>query len=183
MFSGRPLDGPFKCCIFIKNNNLSALTDSTHNKPSSLHCSPRCCFSSNAKSRVIGCGRPCMCIGLTHAGHNGRNEASSLFFFSLLSCCLLVPKQVRGETLDVFFMFTDSLPSPLIRADPRALRHTSSLFDRSQLHIATIVGREEITSANAICVNNCMLSCPIRLLGFDVSDVIKSVLQPQLRPG
>lgn len=53
----RPLDGPFKSCIFIKNNNLSALPDSAHNKPSSRHCSLKMLLRSRAKSRVIGCIR------------------------------------------------------------------------------------------------------------------------------
>lgn len=74
MFTQRPLDGPFKCRIFIKNNNLSALTDSAHNKPSSLYCSPKMFFRSRAKSRVIGCSKAFACVVLrywtdTHGAH------------------------------------------------------------------------------------------------------------------
>lgn len=66
MFPQRPLDGPFKCRIFIKNNNLSALTDSEHNKPSSLYCSHKMFFRSRAKSRVIGCSKAFACVVLRY---------------------------------------------------------------------------------------------------------------------
>ncbi len=69
-------------------------------------------------------------------------------------------------------MFFDSFPSPLIRGDPSMLHHISSLFDSSlalQLHNCA----KEIASANAICVNNCELSCYILLVAFDALDVIK----------
>lgn len=143
MFTQRPLDGPFKCLIFIKNNNLSALTDSEHNKPSSLYCSQKMFFRSRAKSRVIGCSKAFACVVLrywtdTHGVHWQGGPPSTPRPPPLpppppprrLCSPHRANASEREETSRwMCFVFSDSLPSPLIREDPSAAHHISSLFD------------------------------------------------------
>lgn len=138
MFPQRPLDGPFKCRIFIKNNNLSALTDSEHNKPSSLYCSHKMFFRSRAKSRVIGCSKAFACVVLRYCTDTDEVVVGRVHCqgehpppLSPPPCSLhRANASEREETSRwMCFVFSDSFPSPLIRADPSSPHHISSLFD------------------------------------------------------
>lgn len=133
-------------------------------------------FTSNAKTWVIGCGRAWCCFKILdwHTQGTMAEMRRAHCFFILLACHLLIPKQVKDEMLWMcVIVFTDNLPSPLIREDLRVLQHPSSLLDMDLQS-----WEERITSANAICFNYCVLSCPIQLLVFDVPDVIKSLFSP-----
>lgn len=171
MFPQRPLDGPFKCRIFIKNNNLSALTDSEHNKPSSLYCSHKMLFRSRAKSRVIGCSKAFACVVLrywtdTDGVHcQGGHPPPPLPPPPRLCSLHRANAREREEETSrwMCFVFSDSFPSPLIREDPSAPHHISSLFDSGRgggCCSALQLCRPD-SIAGAICVHNCELSCAI----------------------
>lgn len=177
MFPQRPLDGPFKCRIFIKNNNLSALTDSEHNKPRSLYCSQKMFFRSRAKSLVIGFSKAFTCVVLrywtdTHGVHwqGGRPRPPPPAprhhhpAFALLT--ELMPASIEETSRWMCFVFSDSFPSPLIREDPSAPHHISSLFDSGARAVPLHNCVAEIASAGAICVHNCELSCAIVPVAF-----------------